>query len=232
MDVFDLKYFSPWLKGNIDDWRNLIDYGTITVFKKNSVIFYMGDVNNYAYILKDGRVGLNTYSEDGDEITIAIIESGAMFGELSLLDNEPNICTAIAIRDTEVYRISKPDLISVLSTDPQLHMAIMNNLCQKIRLLHSHLLNISSKSATSRVALKFLQMCEEYGIRTNNIYKLRIKFTHQELANITGLNRVSVSNIIRKFTNKGIITKNNNYFIIEDLEKLKVISEQGTLDDV
>lgn len=229
MDMFELNYFSPWLKGNMDNWKQLIECSDVKAFKRNAVIFYMGEVSDYAYIVKSGRVGLNTYSEDGDELTIAILESNALFGEFSILDNKPNICTAIAIKNSEVYRISRSNLIATLSANPILYTAMIEDLCSKIRLLHSHLLNVSSKNAISRVALKFIQICDKFGAKTNSVYKLSIKFTHQELASIAGLNRVTVSNVIGMFTNRGIISKDNNFYIIRDLETLKAISKQGTV---
>ena len=118
MDTFELNYFSPWLKGHMDDWKNLVECSDVKFYKKNTIIFCMGEINNCAYIVKSGRVGMNTYSEEGDEITIAIMENGTLFGEFSLLDNKPNICTAITIKNTEIYRISRSSLIGILSANP------------------------------------------------------------------------------------------------------------------
>lgn len=55
---------------------------------------------------------------------------------------------------------------------------------------------------------------------SDDTYRLQIKFTHQEMADLTGLSRVTVSNILSSMTCKGIIEKQDGYLIIKNLDAM------------
>lgn len=216
----DINYYSPWMEVNAFDWTPLTKGQPIIKFKKNTVIYNSFETNKYTYIIKKGRVRLSIFSRQGDEGAISVAQKGCMIGEFSLFDDNQNFSLATTIVDTELYRINKVHFFDVLSKNHQVQANLYNSLIRKIRILSSQFETLSFRKSTSRIAISLLMLVDAYGIRRNNGITLSIKFTHQELANITGLCRVTVSNFFRELMNEGIISKSNGHLVIKDIARL------------
>ncbi len=215
-----LLYFSPWMELDAYDWKELTKGQLTKSYKRNSTIFYIQEVNTHIYIVKKGRIRISTFSEEGDEQSIAIARPGCMIGELSVIDGKPNMSSAIAITDAELYIIPKEHLETKLPSSLELQTTFMKNLAEKIRLLYSQVQNLSFRGATSRIAICLLMLSKDFGVDTHYGCKLSIKFTHQEMANLTGLCRVTVSNIMSELINRDIIGKIDNYVVIKNFNEL------------
>lgn len=77
------------------------------VYDKDKVIFHEGDASTDAYVVQSGRVGAFKNDESGKRIRLAIMEKGAMFGEMAAITGEPRGATMMALEPTVVVRISK-----------------------------------------------------------------------------------------------------------------------------
>jgi CRP-like cAMP-binding protein len=79
---------------------------TRLVYEKNQVIFREGQASTDAYVVESGRVGVYKQAE-GKPVRLAVMEKGAMFGEMAAITGEPRAATMIALETTVVVRISK-----------------------------------------------------------------------------------------------------------------------------
>lgn len=220
-----MNYHSPWLEINAFNWDKLTLDQPISKLKKNSMVFQANEPNNCVYVVKKGRLRLFSTNKEGVERALAIAQVGSLIGDFSVIDSKPNFMSAITITDTELYVIDKWTFLHKIAHDQELQSHVNINLSKQIRILFSHLESSSSRSAVSRIALTLMVLVEEYGIHKEN-HKISIKFTHQELANITGLNRVTVSNILSQFSAEGIIQKEQGHFAVRDLPKLMEYMEE------
>ncbi len=93
-------------------------------------------------------------------------------------------------------------------------------LARKIRLLSSQIEGLSFDDSYFRVANALVYLTEQYGLKTEKGCRIQLKFTHQEMANLTGSCRVTVTNIFRALSNQNIIQKENGFVIVRDVGKL------------
>lgn len=93
-------------------------------------------------------------------------------------------------------------------------------MARKIRLLTSQIEELSFDDAYYRVVDALVHLAEQYGIKTEKGCRIQLKFTHQEMADLTGSCRVTVTNIFRSLSDKKIIKKENGYVIVRDIDKL------------
>lgn len=218
-----MNYHSPWIAVSSADWSRLLKDRPTVRFKKNETIYRVGEYSDHAYILLSGRVRLFITSKEGNELTLAIVRKGSLIGELFLFDTEPNLVNAVALDDTEVASIDRATFLDKVFSDKELNRQIIHHFSEKVRVLFSYIESLHFRSAESRLGLTLIALIKEYGDPEGRI---NLKFTHQELANITCMSRVSVSNILNHFYQEGILAKDHGYIILKDMGKLEAIIDE------
>ncbi len=219
-NCFEFDIYSPWMKIESHDWSDLTVHGKLKKFKKDTVLYHQQEYSNYVYVVKSGRVKLSVFSKDGSEKSLTIAEKGAIFGEVAALDNQPNVVRAVTLTDSEIFQIEKEKFKNKIQGNCDLAYKLNHNLIRKIWILTSQIQDLSFKSADVRVIGNLIKLSQKHGINIDDEYKIDVKFTHQEMADLTGLCRVTVSNIMSSLNNQGIIYKKLGYIFIKDMDKL------------
>lgn len=216
----ELNRISPWVEAGRIDWSCVISGLTPKKYNKNEVVFCQNCVSEYVYLVKDGRIRLDIYSESGEEKTLYIADKGTLIGELSPIDGLPNICHATAATDSSLFLIPKSAFIRQLQSNNRFASDLLYLYTIKMRSLVDDIKQLSFNDSYYRVCDALVHLARQYATHTAEGYKLNIKFTHQEMGSLKGLSRVSVSNIISDLTSKGIIKKENGYLIIKDMDAI------------
>ena len=110
------------------------------------IIFYQGDPGIGLYIIVEGEVMISRESDEGDKITLAVIQKGDFFGELALIDNEKRSASAIAKSDTKLSVIFKPDLDEFIEKYPKKGIKILEGIAEitamRLRSLNENYFNL------------------------------------------------------------------------------------------
>ncbi|MFV0362122.1 MAG: Crp/Fnr family transcriptional regulator [Suipraeoptans sp.] len=203
-------------------WKHLTNNATLKTYPQDTVIYRQSERPHFVFLVKSGRVVLDAYGLNGKKRSIYIADKGTCFGELSCLDESTNFCTATTNVKTELYLISQKNFIKEIHNNADFCMSLLKSFSIKTRLIAELLTQMSFDDSNSRVYHTLSSLIQQYGILiTHGHYKLNIKFTHQEMAHLTGLSRVSVSNIFINLTKRGLIEKENGYLIIKDIHLLE-----------
>lgn len=220
-DMFS-SYMSPWIKMDDKDWASITSDAIIETYRKGDTIYHQDDMTTCLYLVKQGRVVLDVYAKNGKKRSIYIADQGTCFGELSCLDQYPCYCTATACTKTDLYLIPRERFLKELETNPAFSLSLLRSLALKTRLITGLLEQLSFDDSYMRFYHSLMGLIERYGVQTKEGHcRLSIKFTHQEMAYQTGLSRVSISNIFLNLTNKGYLTKDQGYLVIQDLNGLR-----------
>lgn len=211
---------SPWLKLDQVDWSAISSGIKPKFYEKNTNIYHQQQYSDYIYIVESGRVRLSIYSRNGEEKCLTIADRGCIFGEVSGLDGYPNFANATAVIDSYLYPIPKERFKEELERNHDLCLKIVKVLVRKMRLLASQVEELSFDDAYYRVINTLVYLAEQYGINTKNGCKIGLKFTHQEMANLTGLCRVTVSNVFRSLSKENMIGRENGFVIVKDVDEL------------
>jgi len=109
------ELFQPF---DVDERRALMAKFKSRTFERGSVLLHEGQPPSGLYIVLHGRLVV-TRQVDGQEATLAELQPGSMFGEMSLLANEPTNATVVATTDCFVLRLSRQNFNEVMMTHPQ-----------------------------------------------------------------------------------------------------------------
>jgi len=108
--------------------ERLADASGEQVFAPGQVLITQGQVGNGLYLVVSGEVRITTGDED-----LARLGPGETIGELSVIDQEPRVATAIAEGETVCLALASWDLIAMLERDPSLAMNLLRTLASRLR---------------------------------------------------------------------------------------------------
>lgn len=133
--------------------KNLLQIVHNRAFTAGEYVFYQNDPGIALYIIRNGEIKIIKSNDDGNEVELTRCSRGDFFGELALLDNDIRSASAIAVTDTNVAVIFKPDLDRFIEKYPKKGNQILRGLSQiiatRLRILDEEYLSLYSKSIIS-----------------------------------------------------------------------------------
>lgn len=196
--------------------------GTEKSYKKNTPLYFQGEQADCFYYLKKGSVKIFFNSIDGMQKTISIVGNGSILGEASFFDHMPRISSAQVIADSTIISITHQQLEDAFAKIPQLAMHLLRVQAQSIRMLSTQMSGMVFSKADCRIANQLLQS------KTTLNGDVIVNLTHEEIGNLIGASRVTVSKILNSFAEKGYIKTAYRYIILTNLNALEEIaSAQG-----
>ncbi len=189
-------------------------------FKKNEVILHEEDTSQYMYMIISGKVKVVQISREGKETILALHQSGDFFGEMSLIDGKTAPATVIATENSVIAIISKKDFYSLLFVQEKVLVKLLQIFCERLREAFERIQILSFSNAAQRIKTLFIMLADMYGKRGPKGIKLDLKLTHQNIADMTGITRETVTRIINKWQKEGeIFIKNKFIYLSEDYMK-------------
>lgn len=214
---------SPWVKADAHFWEKYFHLAEKRVYEPGATIYVQGDrANSIFYCLHKGRVKVYMLHRDGTEKILSMHEPPSLFGESSAFDGHPYFASACALERSEVYLFSVELLCRLITEerDPLILTILAQSIVRKLRLLALQVYDLSFLEARERIAHLLSKLAADYGVHTPTGIKLTLKTTHQELADISGTARVTVTRVLNDFKEQGIISTTGRYIIIRDIGKL------------
>ncbi len=182
--------------------------------KKKSFIYSMGDSAEKIYILKEGRIKITRLTEEGKELTIDILEPGDIFGELAIAGESERETSAEALEDSFICAIGKQDFEKFITENPGVSLGITKWFGTRLRKVESRLENLIFQDVRTRLLFLFKDLGEKYGEQTPGGQKITLHLSHQEIANLIGATRETVTLELNNLKREGKLLIEGRYFII------------------
>lgn len=191
-------------------------------YKRGSVIYHEGSRTNGFYCINSGIVKIFKTGIDGREQIIAFAKKGGIIGYRSILSSELACSSAKVIEDSTLCFIPGETLISLVKTNGNFSMAIMQQTCKELGEANSFITDIAQKTVRERLAEVLLNLKDIFGLDNDNV--LQILLTREELANIVGTATESVIRLLSEFKNDKLIDLNGRKITVLDIKRLEKIS--------
>ena len=199
-----------------EDLQSLIAVASRRKYPKDAVIFFEHDLGDALFMILSGRVKVTILSDDGREIILAMLSDNDFFGEMSLLDNEPRSATAISLQETEMVVLHQKEFLSIVEKRPRVLINLLAVLSSRLRKANQQIGNLALHDVYGRVARILLEMASENGTRQPDGRVAFRRPTHQEIANMIGATRETVSRMISDLNRQGYIEIAGKNVIIQD----------------
>ena len=216
--------YSPWISMDPEGWAPLTSGRLPVQYRKKGVLFHQDDEPEAVFIVKSGRLRVTSYQENGAEKQLYIAERGTMVGESSCLNGVPHESSAVAIVDTQVWRIPAGDLIAAMQQNWWLTRRVISLICRKKDVFFQQILDLSFNQAIQRIARLLLNLCHQYGRPHPKGMLIAVHSTHQDIAGMVNASRVTVGNVLNMMMDQGLLVREGKHFILTDLEAMKSLS--------
>lgn len=202
---------------NEDELTELASLATGVSFAPGEFIFWDGDSPDWFYMVAEGKVKVLKYSSLGKEFIIAFFDSGEMFGEVAVFQNQPYPASAQAVAETKVLRIGRPDFLSFLVRRPEVAMRIISVLGGRLRDAQGRLRDLAGERVEQRLARTLLMLSSKLGPS--------LPFTRQEIADMAGTTTETAIRFMSHLRDRKIVRSARGKTVILDEEKLRILGE-------
>lgn len=216
----DLIRSVPLFSTLTDEEFDQISHVFVTrAYRKNQVIFLEEETGNYMYLVLAGKVKVAKSGASGKETILAIHRAGDFFGEMSLLDGKTAPATVSAMEDSKIISVSGADFHKYLLHNERVLLQIIQVLCARLRQVWQTQ-SLSSGSADARIRMGIHQLAKRHGIRDARGIIIDLKITHQELAEMVGTSRETVTRVLTHLKEQGIIEVDQRRMTLIDSARL------------
>ena len=190
-------------------------------FKKGTIILLEEETGSALFVIIYGKVKVIRTDDDGREVILSILSENDFFGEMSILDGAARSASIVAITKTELFMIHRRDFLKLIHDFPSVAISLLREIASRLRKADAQIKSLSLKDAAGRVANVVVQLADEIG----KIRKGRVEIDElplqQDLANMAGTSRETISRMVHMFIEKGHLELQGNKLIINDYEKFK-----------
>lgn len=175
-------------------------------FDRKSLIYLPSEHEDAVLLVVKGRIRLYHLTGEGKEAVLAFIDPGEIFGETVLL-NQPGGREefAEAMEATTLLKIPGPEIRGLMQQFPDLCFAVTKLMGFRRQRVERRLKSLLFRSNRERLSHLLLELMEQYGEPEGDNVRLRIKLSHQELANIIGSTRETVTVLLGELQNDRLI---------------------------
>jgi CRP-like cAMP-binding protein len=189
-------------------------------FPKNSSIYLPRDQADCVYVVAEGRVRLTSITREGKQAILAMFGPGDLFGELAIAGATEREDYAEAAENSTIVSIPRDALEPILAANPAMSLAVTKLIGWRRRRLERRLRNLLFCSNRERLVALLWDLLEQYRRRVDDGWLIDIKLSHQELANLIGVTRESVTLALGELQTEGMISIGRQRIVIRNLDQL------------
>lgn len=202
---------SPWMGGGASfleqvdrrDREALLALGSVLRVRKGAFVFRAGRQGDSVYIVESGRVKVAQHSGGGREMILWFCLPGEAFGLAASPRIGPRLVDAQACVDSSIRRIPAAQFQGFLRSHPHAALELVNLLLCRVYVLCDGMLSLTADSAQTRLSRLLLQLRHRYGRVVRNEICLDIMLSQQEIADMIGTSRQTVSALLNQMKANG-----------------------------
>jgi CRP/FNR family transcriptional regulator len=189
-------------------------------YPKGTTLFMEGQPSNGVYVLCQGKVKLSTSSKDGKIIILHIAEPGEVLGLSAAVSNAIHNATAEVIEPCQVNFVRNEDFLEFLRKNTEACFSALRQLSRDYNVAYLQICSLGlSNSVADKLARLFLGWCKATADDGSSV-RLKMAYTHEEIAEMIGTSRETVTRLLKAFKDKNLISLKGSDLIIHDRGKL------------
>lgn len=190
-------------------------------YPRGSIVLAQGDPGDALFLIAEGQAKVAVLAEDGREVILSVLGPGGVFGEMSLLDDEPRSAHVIAMTDAVLLQLRREDFRSRLRASPELAIALLAELSRRLRRADETIAGLALLDVNGRIATLLLDLArEEGGLRISR------KLTHATIGQMVGASRETVSRTMRNLVVRGVISVTRREILLRDPAQLRLAAQR------
>ena len=199
------------------------DRSTMKTKGKGAHIYFPNEPSKIIFFLKNGRVKIGSYSNDGKEVIKAIMHPGDMFGEMGLIGQDTRNDFAIAMdNDVRICTMNVEEVLELMRSNSDLSLKITATIGNRLAKVERKFESLIFKDARSRIVDLIREMATERGkVLAGGEVLLEHSLTHQDIASLTATSRQTVTTVLNELKEKGVINFDRKTILIHEMDNLR-----------
>lgn len=177
--------------------------------------------NNSFAVVYSGQIKQLLLSRKGCQKSLYILRPGEIFGEMDYFNGGPNQILNTAMKNSVISVISKDILEKRLKKRPEIYQYFIHSITRKFRIIMLQMSGLIFNNSAGKLAELLIRLASQESQETDAGVIIDFRLTHQEIADLIGCSRSTVSRELNNFKKEKIITVNNKYITIKDFSALK-----------
>ena len=194
-----------------------------TTFKKDEVIYDVGDEERTFFFLQEGFVKLGTITSEGHELIYDVRKGGDVVGELCASEpRRPD--RAVALEQTDAIPVPFQDVMEVVRKQPDLLPRLVDVFCLALSEAYAQVNTLAVDDTLHRLGKVLLKLAEKIGQRSGALVEIPTYLTQEEIAQMVVARRERVSTALNLLRRRGAIQYTNHGHLVLDVKALESYS--------
>lgn len=199
-------------------------------FSRGEIIFQEGEKADGFYIVGKGKVKVYKLSFEGKEQILHIYGPGKTFGEVPVFEGKHFPAASMALEPSTILFLPRQAFVDLITDSPALAMSMLADLARRLRAFTVQIENLSLKEVPARMAGYILTLAREAEAATGSVPdRVTLPISKAQLANLIGTTPETISRILKKMADAGLIGVETKDILLEDMDGLREVSEIGKL---
>lgn len=207
-----------------DAINEIIKSKTTIQYKKNQTVFMQGTPPNGFYWVETGSIKILMKINNGKEGILRLVTVGDVLDHHNIFHEQIYTTSAVAINDCTVNFLNKEAILNFVERYPKLSFNINSQLSQTIKCIELQNLSLSQKNVDERIAALLLDLKSIYGVVDNNVTRLDIKLTREEMALLAGTTHATLVRFMSEFKEQGILDLVGKTIYLTNEKKLQELA--------
>jgi len=152
-------------------------------YPADCLLFAEGEPGDELYVIQEGSVKISKIMNN-QEVVLAVLRKGDIFGEMALLEDKPRAATAEALENCTVLAVNQANFTSLITTSPELVARMTTFMAERIWLMYRQLANTMITNTLDRIYDALLIQLEKERVPLNSNHPYMCNFSFKELADM------------------------------------------------
>jgi CRP/FNR family cyclic AMP-dependent transcriptional regulator len=218
---------SDAINRNDDTLRNFSSKYPLRHFKKDRPLFYQGEVPQSAFFIKSGVIKVYNITTAGEEKIVSYESEGSLVPSGWLFSKSPAALFYYdAFTDSQLYSIPKRELVNFINSNHEAATTLLDHYASMYTAAIMHLHALEQSRARDKLLHIFQYLALRFGKSVGkDTYRVELRLTHQDIANLIGITRETVTAEISKLSKTGVIRSENLHYIVDTNKALRQVGE-------
>ena len=187
---------------------------TVRLVAAHHTVVSQDEPGDSMFVIMNGRIKVVIFGENGREVTLSILRPGDAFGEMALFDGEARSANCIASEPTTMLVLSRDDLLGHLANHPRTALNLLGEMARRLRRADDSIAQLALCDVNERLVRQLVSLAREEGTETPEGVLVRRRPTQQELANMIGSCRETISRAFNQLAREGLIIPRGRAMVV------------------
>jgi len=193
-------------------------------YPAGAILFMEGEPARGVYIVCQGRVKLLTTNSDGKTLIFKIAKPGDILGLNPAISGQPHEITAETLQPTQLAYVSREDFLKFIKEHGDACLQVAQHLGRDCHSAYEVIRSIGLSNSVEEKLARFLVEWSAGAPVTNGGVRVKLALTHEEIAQLIGCSRESVSRSFSEFKRKRLVEVNGSTLLVQDKAALETLA--------